>query len=250
MSLSTKKINFMRSICIALIAWIIMPAISKAQDEKVIVNDPLAQQRTVGSFSEISVSGGIDLYLSPDNKETVVVSAKEEQYRDRIVTRITGNKLEIFFNDKGKMRWPDMRLKVYVSFRQLNKLTASGSSDVFVNGVIKSDNLEIKLSGASDFSAAVDVNNLRLDQSGSSDSKISGRAIYLDIEVSGASDMKAFDLQTDTCNARASGASDIQITVNKEISAEASGSSDISYRGGGSTKNIRTSGSSSVKRNG
>ena len=239
----------MKQLTIVLLAWLILPAIVSAQDGKVIVNDPQAQQRTVGSFSEISVSGGIDLYLSPDDKETVVVSAKEPEYRDRIVTKVTGNLLEIYFNDKGRMRWPDMRLKVYVSFRQLNKIKASGSSDVYVNGVIKSDELDIRISGASDFNAAVDVNSLRVDQSGSSDSKISGRAARVDVEVSGASDMKAFDLRTEICNVKASGASDVHITVNKELSAEASGSSDISYRGDGTTKNIRTSGSSSVKRN-
>jgi hypothetical protein len=239
----------MKILRFALLFSFLAPLIVKAQDDKVVVNDPMAQVRTVGSFSEISVSGGIDLYLSADQKETVVVSAKSEEYRDRIVTRVSGNRLEIFFNDKGKMHWPDMRLKVYVSFRQLNKLLASGSSDVYVNGIIKSDNLTIKLSGSSDFSGAVDVNTLELEQSGSSDSKISGKSSMLNVHVSGASDMKAFDLKTDVCNAKASGASDINITVNKELSAEASGSSDISYRGEGRTKDIKTSGSSSIKKN-
>ncbi len=220
----------MKLLHVALVVSFLVPLVSMAQ-EKVVVNDPLAQVREVGSFSEISVSGGIDLYLSPDDKETVVVSAKSEEYRDRIVTKVSGNRLEIYFNDKGRMRWPDMRLKVYVSFRRLKKLSASGSSDVFVNGIIRADDLDIKISGASDFNAAIDVNSLHLRQSGSSDSKISGRAAFLDIDVSGASDVKAFDLRSDVCNAKASGASDISITVNKEISAEASGSSDISYRG-------------------
>lgn len=249
MILGINKID-MKNLRVALLLCFLAPLLSKAQDGKVVVNDPLAQVRPVGTFSEISVSGGIDLYLSPDDHETVVVSAKAEEYRDRIVTRVTGDKLEIYFNDKGKMRWPDMRLKVYVSFRQLKKLTASGSSDVFVNGIIRADELDIRISGASDFSGAIDVSTLILRQSGSSDSKISGRAAFLHIDVSGASDVKAFDLRTDVCNAKASGASDINITVNKEISAEASGSSDISYRGEGVTKNVRTSGSSSVKKNG
>ncbi len=239
----------MKLLHVALVVSFLVPLVSMGQ-EKVVVNDPLAQVREVGSFSEISVSGGIDLYLSPDEKETVVVSAKSEEYRDRIVTKVSGNRLEIYFNDKGRMRWPDMRLKVYVSFRQLKKLSASGSSDVFVNGIIRADELEIKISGASDFNAAIDVNSLHLRQSGSSDSKISGRAAFLDIDISGASDVKAFDLRSDVCNAKASGASDISITVNKEISAEASGSSDISYRGSGVTKNVRTSGSSSLRKNG
>jgi hypothetical protein len=88
-----------------------------AQD-KVVINDPNAELRTVSSFNEISVSGGIDLYLSPDEKETVVVSANDNRYRDKIITRVVNNRLEIFYDNKGGMRWPDnMKLKAYVSFQ-------------------------------------------------------------------------------------------------------------------------------------
>ncbi|HLO81624.1 MAG TPA: DUF2807 domain-containing protein, partial [Chitinophagaceae bacterium] len=124
-----------------LLAFLLLPAFAGAQ-EKVMVNDKNAQVRNIGSsFTEISVSGSIDLYLSPDDKEVVVVSAREEQYRDRIVTRVVGNKLEIYFNNKNFSIRSDMRLKAYVSFKQLNRISASGSSDVFVNGIVKSDKL-------------------------------------------------------------------------------------------------------------
>jgi len=92
------------------------------------------------------------------------------------------------------------------------------------------------------------VEDLSLNQSGSSDSKISGRASKLKIDVSGASDVSGYDLVTDYCNVNASGASDIQVTVNKEISATASGSSDIYYKGSGVMKEVRNSGSSTVKK--
>jgi hypothetical protein len=219
--------------------------------EKVVVNDKNAQQRSTGSFTEISVSGGIDLYLSPDEHEVVVVSASDPKYRDRIVTRVNGNRLEIYFDNKGMTRWPDrMNLKAYVSFRTLQKLKASGASDVYVNGVIKGSSLEIHMSGASDFNGAVMVNELKIDQSGSSDSRISGKAEKVTIDVSGASDVKAYELSVNYCNVEASGASDIQITVNKEISARASGSSDVYYKGDGLIRDIKTSGASSVSRKG
>ena len=215
--------------------------------EKVIVNDPLAQVRQVSGFSEVVVRGAIDLYLSPDDQETVVVSAKEEEFRDRIVTTVKGNVLEISFNDKGFQRRSDMRLKAYVSFRQLSRVAASGASDVFVNGVIRADRLKIEISGASDFNGAVDVAALELRQSGSSDSKISGRAGLVDVDLSGASDMKAFDLNTEITNATASGASDVSITVMKELSVRASGASDVKYKGTGTVREVRTSGASSVR---
>jgi hypothetical protein len=220
-----------------------------AQDEKVVVNDPNAQVRNVSGFSQISVSGGIDLYLSPDDKEVVVVSAVEDKYRDRIVTRVVDNRLEIYFDNKGFSRWPsNMKLKAYVSFKQLSKLRAGGASDVYVNGVIRADNFELDLHGASDFKGALEVGVLDVKQSGSSDSRISGKAEKLVVDVSGASDMKGYEFEVNFCEAEASGASDIQITVNKELSARASGASDINYRGNGLIRDIKSSGASSVSR--
>lgn len=221
-----------------------------AQDEKVFVNDKNAQPRDVnGPFSAISVSGSIDLYLSQSDEEVVVVSAAETKYRDRIVTEVINGELKIHYNDKG-LSWASgsKNLKAYVSFKTIKKLSASGASDIYANGVIKADALKIDISGSSDFKGAVDVDHLSLDQSGSSDSRVSGRAQNVKIEVSGASDVKGYDLVAGYCEANASGASDIQITVEKELTASASGASDIYYKGQGITRNIKSSGASSVAR--
>jgi len=239
----------MKKILLLILCGIIAFA-GNAQEEKVFVNDSNAQPRHVeGPFSAISVAGSIDLYLSQSDEEVVVVSAAETQYRDRIVTEVINGELKIYYNDKG-LQWSSgsKKLKAYVSFKTIQKLTASGASDVYANGVVKADALEINISGSSDFKGAVDVNQLSLDQSGSSDSHISGRATNLKIEVSGASDVKGYDLAAGYCAASASGASDIQITVTKELTASASGASNIYYKGQGITRNIKSSGASSVAR--
>lgn len=231
--------------------WVLLTCLPMllAAQEKVVVNDPLAQVRDPGgSFTEISVSSSVDLYLSNDDREMVVVSAREPQFRDRIITRVNGNRLEIYFNSKGMNQWTDLRLKAYVSFKTLSRIRASGSSDIFVNGVLKADALSIELSGSSDFSGAVDVGVLKLNQSGSSDSKLSGRAGEVWIDLSGASDVKAFDLDAKKCTISLSGSSDASMTVNGDLSVIASGASDVRYRGTGVVRDVRTSGSSSVKR--
>ena len=87
-----------------------------------------------------------------------------------------------------------------------------------------------------------------IDLSGASDMTLTGLVGQLNIEASGASDFKGYDLAVDYCNAKASGASDIKITVNKELSAEASGASDVNYKGSGLMRDIKTSGSSSISR--
>ena len=102
--------------------------------------------------------------------------------------------------------------------------------------------------GASDLKGKIDVKKLSVDLSGASDITISGNAAQLDIEASGASDFRGFDLVTDVCDVRASGASDIKITVNVSLSAHASGASDVRYKGNGKITDIKSSGSSSVSK--
>jgi len=214
-----------------------------------IVNDANAEKRDIGSFSGISVSSAIDLYLSQGNEEGIAVSATETKYRDRIRTEVRDGILTIWYDAEG-MHWPsgNKKLKAYVSFRNINKLKATGASDVIISGVLKTGSLDLKLAGASDMKGTVDIGTLTAHISGASDMMVKGKVESLQIEASGASDLKDYDLVVQTCDAQASGASDIKITVEKEISATASGASDIVIKGNGVIKKMNKSGSSSIKK--
>jgi hypothetical protein len=217
------------------------------------VNDPNAQVRNVGSFTSISVSSGVDLYLSPGETETVVVSASEEKYRDKIMTVVENGTLKIYYDWKSNIQinWgSNKKLKAYVSFKTLQKLSASGGSDVSATtGVIKQPSLELSLSGGSDFQGRVETDQLKVSQSGGSDSDIRGSATKATINISGGSDMDGYELKVNDCTVNASGGSDISITVSGNFTANASGGSDISYKGDCAlTKN--SSGGSSVRKRG
>jgi hypothetical protein len=215
-----------------------------------LINDPNAQKRAVGSFHAIEVSNAIDLYLSQANEETVAVSAKDPKYISKIITEVENGVLKIHIQNTGHIVWGfgGQKLKAYVSFKTIDRLAASGSSDVYVDGAISGIALDIHLSGSSDFKGNVKVSQLNLDQSGSSDATIGGTASNISINLSGASDVKAYELITDKCTAHASGSSDVRITVNKELNVSASGSSDIYYKGTGVIKDVHSSGSSSVSK--
>jgi len=221
---------------------------SRAQ--RTVINDANAELRPVKGFHGIDVSSSINLYLSHGDEETVAVSASDVKWRDRIRTEIKDGILKIWLEGKA-MNWGNHKLRAYVSFTTLNKLTASGASDVFVDGVIAAEKLTINLSGSSDFKGAVQVGELWLDQSGASDAQITGIVSgATKIETSGASDVKGYDLVTQTCDAHASGASDVRITVTKELNADASGASSIYYKGDGVIGKQRSSGASSVGKKG
>lgn len=217
------------------------------QAQKTVVHDPNAQVRPARGYHGIEVSGGIDLYLSQGDEETVVVSAKDIRMRDRIRTEVSNGILRISLPHGWSVH--DYRLKAYVSFTTLDRLVASGASDVFVDGVIGGEELFVSLSGASDFKGAVSVRRLKMEQTGASDARLTGVVSEVaSISSSGSSHVKGYELVTQSCTIDASGASDIQITVNKELSAYLSGASNVYYKGAGVIRETHSSGSSSVKK--
>jgi hypothetical protein len=221
--------------------------ITAASAQKTI-NDANAQKRNMAGFHAIEVSGGIDLYLS-QGEEAVAVSAAKAEYRDKIITEVKDGVLKIWFDWKhsSKFDWSNHKMKAYVSFKNIDRLEGSGGSDISIDGSIKVAKLEMEISGGSDFDGKVETDELKIQASGGSDVDISGKAARLTIDASGGSDFKGYDLASDICNVEASGGSDVHVTVNKELSANASGGSDVYYKGTGLIRDLKTSGSSIKK---
>jgi hypothetical protein len=230
--------------------FLLAGVMAMAQNPKVI-NDPHAQKRTVGDFHGIQIGGGIDLYLNQGGDEAVAVSASDVEYRDRIVTEVKDGILHIYMEDRGfHWNWGNRKLKAYVSCKVLNDLRASGGSDIFVDETIKSEKLEVHLSGGGDLHGKFEVGDLTVGMSGGADSYISGTAGHLSVHVSGGGDFHGYDLAVDNCQASASGGGDIYVTVNKSLDASASGGGDIHYKGSGSVQESHTSGGGSISRKG
>jgi len=226
---------------------VITGLITTASAQKTI-SDANAQKRNVSGFHAIEVSGGIDLYLS-QGEEAIAVSAAKTEYRDKIITEVKDGVLKIWFDWKNssKFEWSNRKMKAYVSFKDIDRLEGSGGSDINVDGSIKVAKLEMEISGGSDFDGKVETDELKIQASGGSDVDISGKAARLTIHESGGSDFKGYDLTSDICNVEASGGSDVHVTVNKELSANASGGSDVYYKGTGMIRDLKTS-SSSIKK--
>jgi hypothetical protein len=216
-----------------------------------LINDPNAEARKVnGSFHAVEVSSAIDLYLSQGDEEAVAVSATDKNDLYHFITEVDNGVLKIKIQNTGKIiwHWKDRKFKAYVSFKNIDRLSASGASNVYVEGTLSGSNLAVHISGASDLKGNLKLDALDIDQSGASDALISGTAGNVTLRVSGASDVKAFDLVAENCTAQASGASDIKITVNKELNVHATGASDIHYKGTAVIKDLHSSGASSVSK--
>jgi hypothetical protein len=235
----------MNKILLTLLAIIGLQAAVFAQ---LTIKDANAVVREARNFHGISVGHAFQVYLVQGNEEAVAVSASEEKYRNSIVVEVRNGILHIGLEKGFRWNFGNKKFKAYISFKNIDMLNISGACNVNVDGAIKAPELSLGLSGASDFSGKLDIGKLKIDLSGASDMKATGKATQVKINASGASKLKGFDLVTEICDADASGASDIRITVNKELTVKASGASDIDYKGSGVIRDVKTSGASSVSR--
>ncbi len=232
---------------LAISIMVLCSLVSVAQDQLVV--DANAQLRTLtGSFSGIRVSHAIKVIITQSDTESLAVSANDEKYLEDIITELDGGTLVIRSKNNSWTGKRNRQLKVYVSFKKLEYIDISGASDVVTVGVIKQPSLRLDLSGASTLRGEIETGTLSLDLSGASQLNLKGTATVLKADCSGASDMNAYDLTVDLANLDVSGASDIEINVNKEIKAEATGASSIRYKGNASVTNVRTSGASSINK--
>ena len=201
------------------------------------------ETRNIEGFSKIDVSGAVDVFVKQGDKEELTIKA-DENLMEYIETSVSGGELRI----RPKKNISNYKkLDVYVVMRELEGVEASGACDVIGEGKFTSKYCELDASGASDIELEIECEGLDIDVSGASDVKLSGYSEVTDIEASGSSDVKAIKLVTKRCQISSSGASGVEIEVEKKLEVDASGASNVRYKGNPKEVNRSTSGASSVK---
>lgn len=208
------------------------------------------QARQTQAFTALNVSGAVNVFVK-QGRETSVEVVAPEQVLPHIVTEVAGGTLKIYrdksFNWKSLVNQKENQVKVYITCPTLSGVTASGASDVKGESAFVLDDFRIQASGASDITLQVRAKTLTVQASGASDVKLSGEAERQQVNSSGSSDYRAFELRSRAAVVNVSGASDAQVFADEELSASASGASDIRYKGAARLVSNRTSGGSGVK---
>jgi hypothetical protein len=253
---------------IILLACLFMVFVAQAQTKMGVIYDENVQVRKLSNFTSIRVSNAIELYISQSDKTEVAVSAKSEEYRNRIITEVNGGTLIIRMADNRWWKWgnEDYRVKAYVSVKDLYAITASGATNIKIVNGVSSEKLKINIEGASDLRGDIKAGILIADLSGASSFKgtvqanafsmkgtgacafeVSGSGDDLILDVSGASSVKMYDYLVKGASVDASGASSVKINVSGILKLHATGASRIDYKGAAAIKDMQSSGASSVR---
>ena len=250
------------------LACLFMAFVAQAQTNMGVIYDENVQVRKLSNFTSIRVSNAIELFISQSDKTEVAVSAKSEEYRNRIITEVNGGTLIIRMADNKWWKWgnEDYRVKAYVSVKDLYAITASGATNIKIVNGLSSEKLKISLEGASDLKGDIKAGTLMADLSGASSLKgtlqanalsvkgsgacafeVSGSGDDLILDVSGASSVKMYDYLVKGASVDASGASSVKINVSGILKLHATGASSIDYKGAAAIKDMQSSGASSVR---
>jgi hypothetical protein len=185
------------------------------------------EERSISGFDAIAVSNGIDVLISQDTFEKVVVEA-DENIQKILKTELKEGKLKIYL-DEGVNN--ASKMKVYVTLKQLKSLEGNSGADVRSASRINAESLKIHASSGSDVKMEVSCSQLFLDSSSGSDLTVSGSAQWLKASSSSGSDLNAAKLMAEKGEVSASSGSDLDVAVSKEIKAHASSGADVTVYG-------------------
>ncbi len=196
-------------------------------------------------FKEVHVSGGFDVVLTKGNTESVNIESSNVDM-DRIITEVEGDKLKIYLK-KGDYKNVDIKFKV--TYKDIEAIHSSGSSEIVCNSDIKSDNFSLHSSGSGNIKlASLNTNSFDLHNSGSSNIDLAGIAKRQSVNISGSSRINAFDLKSEETKVMISGSGDVSVSVSENLEAIVSGSGDVRYKGDPDISSVRVSGSGNIRK--
>lgn len=195
-----------------------------------VVYDDNVQKRSVGSFSAIETSAGIEVIISKGDKEELAVSVNKAEYLDEVRTVVQGGVLKIYRSDDWKFwrQWKNWKIKVYVSYTKLEEVKAN--------------------SGASIHGTDLDLDKLSARLSSGGSMNLSGKVNTLDVDGSSGAQFHGYSLNTSVCKAEVSSGAGVQVNVGKEITARANSGGFIRFKGEGLIRDINVNSGGSVKR--
>ncbi|HET7897562.1 MAG TPA: head GIN domain-containing protein [Flavisolibacter sp.] len=205
----------------------------------------VTRQRNIGSFNSLDVGGALEVRIRQDATASVRVET-DENLQEYVETYLDGSTL-VIHNKQGYNLDPSKDIIIYVSAPEWKDLDVSGSSKLMGENTLNANELGLHVSGASEMNLEVKTRKLETDMSGSSSIQLRGSAETASSEVSGASHLRCLDLQTNETTLEMSGASDAEVTAEKQLNVEASGASHVRYRGNANIDQ-KSSGASSVEK--
>lgn len=206
------------------------------------------ETRKISNYDRIELEGSMNVELVAGTEGNLKVEA-EENLIEYIVTEVSGDELKIS-TEKGYNLDPsgNNKITVIVPFKDLSRVSLTGSGDIRTRDRITAENFEVKITGSGDIKLPLQAKNARASITGSGDIELIGSARDFDCKVTGSGDISAFDFKCENVDATVTGSGDIQVYASEELRAKIPGAGDIEYKGNPKKEDFKTIGIGSISK--
>lgn len=244
--------NFqMRSLFVGLMVLVsIMIAVSSCHlmgGERISGNGAIiTQTKNVDGFQSIDASGSVKVHIMQNDNTSVKIET-DENLLPYLEVYTEGSTL-VIKTKRGYNLHPSKEIIAYVVAPSFKSIDLSGSCDLVGDAPITGNEaLRISTSGSGDINMDVNMPQVTTRISGSGSISLRGTVSNFEAHVSGSGDIRCFELKTENTKLDLSGSADAEVNASKTLDVQASGASDIRYRGDANVSQ-HTSGSGSVKK--
>ncbi len=200
----------------------------------------------LSGFGSIDISSIFNAEVVQGSDWEVILNGRSEDLDD-VVVRMINDDLEVDFT-RDISRWDTDRekVKVYIKMPDLEGVELSGAARAVISG-FEQNLLSIDMSGAASAEMDFRVDDMDVDMNGLSNLTLTGRGNRLKANIAGASNLEAFDYMVENAEVEVSGASKVKVYVSDLLEIDASGGSEVRYKGDPRVRSERYSGSRIIK---
>jgi hypothetical protein len=203
------------------------------------------ETRKVGDFHGISVTSGMNVQILQGETSSVKVIA-DENLHEIIETEVEDGILEI--RARANI-WMAKEKKVVITASNLDEISGTAGSNIRTDGQLVAGKLQVKGSAGSNIHLDIDGQSVEISASSGSNIFMEGIVRELAVRTSSGANIKAGDIHSLKCDAKASSGGNVWVSVQNELTADASSGGNIFYAGSPETLNINSSsGGNIIKR--
>ena len=197
----------------------------------VLSAETIKESRNLGQFSSISLVISADVYLMQGTTQNVEIEGDKNDLAE-IETIVADGVLKIGTKNHHGGNFGD--ITIYITVPVINGLSVSGSGDIKAKSGLKTDELDLSVSG----SGSIDIKDLTVREvsaiitgSGNIDIESGQAQSELDIEIKGSGSFSGEGFAAEEADITITGSGSAAVWAVKELDTHITGSGSVNYKG-------------------
>ena len=202
--------------------------------------------RSTSDYDAIACAGSMDFILIKGTEGKITIEG-ESNLIEHIITEVKNNKLIVKVEKGFNLRESyNKTIKITIPFQDIDKVSLTGSGDLWNTDTINETDLDVDLTGSGDVVLDINTDNVEGSVTGSGDVTLKGKTTNLEASVTGSGDFNGNNLQAENTEVTVTGSGDAEVVSTETLRARVSGSGDIEYKGNPKKEDTKVAGSGSI----